>query len=224
MTDTEVERQIQQMKSFIEREAKEKVDEINAKAEEEFNIEKARLVQQEKLKIMSFYERKEKQVELQRKIQRSNLLNQSRLAILKSRDEQLSGLLEETRSRLSKIRDDPVKYKPLLQSLITQGLCQMLDPEVVLVCRKEDVPAVKSVIAASVKDYKSIAHKDCTVTVSADNYLPDDCAGGVNLMVPSGKIRVRNTLESRLELLSAQMLPEIRTILFGPNLNRKFDN
>ena len=56
------------MKSFIEREAREKVDEINAKAEEEFNIEKARLVQQEKLKIMSYYERKEKQVELQRKM------------------------------------------------------------------------------------------------------------------------------------------------------------
>lgn len=56
------------MKSFIEREAREKVEEILAKAEEEFNIEKARLVQQEKLKIMAYYERKEKQVELQRKM------------------------------------------------------------------------------------------------------------------------------------------------------------
>lgn len=56
------------MKSFIEREAKEKVEEILAKAEEEFNIEKARLVQQEKLKIMAYFERKEKQVEMQRKM------------------------------------------------------------------------------------------------------------------------------------------------------------
>ena len=59
--------------------------------------------------------------------------------------------MEETRSRLSKIRDDPVKYKPLLQSLITQGLCQMLDPEVVLVCRKEDVPAVKVCVCVCVR-------------------------------------------------------------------------
>lgn len=38
------------------------------KAEEEFNIEKGRLVQQERLKIMGFYERKEKQIELQMKM------------------------------------------------------------------------------------------------------------------------------------------------------------
>lgn len=37
-------------------------------AEEDFNIEKGRLVQQEKLKIMQQYERKEKQVEVERKM------------------------------------------------------------------------------------------------------------------------------------------------------------
>jgi V-type H+-transporting ATPase subunit E len=56
------------MMGFIEQEANEKVEEIDAKAEEEFNIEKGRLVQQQRLKIMEFYERKEKQVELQKKM------------------------------------------------------------------------------------------------------------------------------------------------------------
>ena len=37
-------------------------------AEEEFNIEKGRLVQQERLKIMALYEKKEKQIDLQRKM------------------------------------------------------------------------------------------------------------------------------------------------------------
>lgn len=37
-------------------------------AEEEFNIEKGRLIQTEKLKIDTYYDRKEKQVELQRKM------------------------------------------------------------------------------------------------------------------------------------------------------------
>ena len=54
--------------AFIEQEANEKAEEIDAKAEEEFNIEKGRLVQQQRLKIMEYYERKEKQVELQRKM------------------------------------------------------------------------------------------------------------------------------------------------------------
>ena len=56
------------MMAFIEQEANEKAEEIDAKAEEEFNIEKGRLVQQQRLKIMEYYERKEKQVELQRKM------------------------------------------------------------------------------------------------------------------------------------------------------------
>ena len=40
----------------------------HVQAEEEFNIEKGRLVQQQRVKIMEFYERKEKQVELQKKM------------------------------------------------------------------------------------------------------------------------------------------------------------
>lgn len=56
------------MMAFIEQEANEKAEEIDAKAEEEFNIEKGRLVQQQRLKIMEYYERKEKQVELQKKM------------------------------------------------------------------------------------------------------------------------------------------------------------
>ena len=60
--------QIKHMMAFIEQEANEKAEEIDAKAEEEFNIEKGRLVQQQRLKIMEYYERKEKQVELQKKM------------------------------------------------------------------------------------------------------------------------------------------------------------
>lgn len=67
--------------AFIEQEANEKAEEIDAKAEEEFNIEKGRLVQQQRLKIMEYYEKKEKQVELQKKIQSSNMLNQARLKV-----------------------------------------------------------------------------------------------------------------------------------------------
>ena len=37
-------------------------------AEEEFQIEKGRLVQQQRLKIMDYYERKEKNLELQKKM------------------------------------------------------------------------------------------------------------------------------------------------------------
>ena len=68
LTDSLNRRQIKHMMNFIEQEANEKAEEIDAKAEEEFNIEKGRLVTEQRLKIMEFYEKKEKQVELQRKM------------------------------------------------------------------------------------------------------------------------------------------------------------
>jgi len=76
LSDDDVKKQIDHMMAFIHQEAKEKAEEIEAKAEEEFNIDKGRLVQQERLKVMSYYEKREKQIDLQRKIQRSNFLNQ----------------------------------------------------------------------------------------------------------------------------------------------------
>ena len=87
------------MISFIEQEAIEKVEEIEAKAEEEFNIEKSRLVSQQRIKIIDYYDKKEKQIELQRKIQQSNLANASRLSILKARDDYVQSLKEEARKQ-----------------------------------------------------------------------------------------------------------------------------
>ncbi|XP_065054756.1 V-type proton ATPase subunit E-like [Rhopilema esculentum] len=224
LNDAEVKKQIQHMMDFIHQEAKEKADEIEAKAEEEFNIEKGRLVQQERLKIMAFYERKEKQIELQMKIQRSNFLNQSRLKILKSQDDQIQTLLDETRSKLGHVTDDTAKYKSVLEGLITQGLFQILEPTVILRCRKADVTLVTETKDKAVKVYKEKTGKDCKVVVDKENFLGSDCSGGVELIAKDGKIRVINTLESRLELLSRQMLPEIRNRLFGDNKSRKFYN
>lgn len=81
------------MMAFIEQEANEKAEEIDAKAEEEFNIEKGRLVQQQRLKIMEYYEKKEKQVELQKKIQSSNMLNQARLKVRSALLQSFSSLI-----------------------------------------------------------------------------------------------------------------------------------
>ena len=44
------------------------LDDVVEFVEEEFNIDKGRLVQQERLKVMSYYEKREKQIDLQRKM------------------------------------------------------------------------------------------------------------------------------------------------------------
>lgn len=222
LSDADVQKQIKHMVAFIEQEANEKAEEIDAKAEEEFNIEKGRLVQQHRVKIMEFYEKKEKQVELQKKIQNSNLLNQSRLKILKAREDKLKELLEEARTKLHTITRDKAKYKKLLEGLITQGLFQLLEPKVTIMCKPEDVSAVQELIPVVTKKYKESTKKEVVVTIDIENHLGSDVSGGVVLMAYNNKLRVENTLETRLDLISQQMVPELRNILFGKNPNRKF--
>ncbi len=59
---------IKQMINFIESEAQEKANEIKVQANEEFAIEKQNLVEAAKKKIRSEYEKKEKQVEVEKKM------------------------------------------------------------------------------------------------------------------------------------------------------------
>merc|ERR1711962_1477096 len=142
INDSDVKKQIDHMMAFIHQEAKEKAEEIEAKAEEEFNIEKGRLVQQERLKIMSYYEKREKQIDLQRKIQRSNFLNQSRLKCLKTQDDHIQQVLDEARQKLGEVVSDKARYKQVLLGLITQCLFKLLEPVAVIRCRRDDLQLI----------------------------------------------------------------------------------
>ncbi|TRY72993.1 hypothetical protein TCAL_05549 [Tigriopus californicus] len=215
LSDADVSKQIKHMMAFIDQEANEKAEEIDAKAEEEFNIEKGRLVQQQRLKIMEFYERKEKQVELQKKIQSSNMLNQARLKVLKARDDHVLSVLEEGKKRMLLISQDQAKYAQLIESLIAQG-------QVTIRCRQVDKTLVENAVTPAVNSIKDVIKRDCQVKVDNENFLPTNCAGGIELYTQKGKIKVDNTLEARLAMIAQQIMPEIRGALFGANPNRKF--
>lgn len=68
MNEDQVQKQIEQMVKFIRQEAVEKAREIHVKAEEEFNIEKLRMVEAEKARIRAEYERKEKDIEVTKRM------------------------------------------------------------------------------------------------------------------------------------------------------------
>lgn len=222
LSDADVQKQIKHMMAFIEQEANEKAEEIDAKAEEEFNIEKGRLVQTQRLKIMEYYEKKEKQIEQQKKIQMSNLMNQARLKVLRARDDLITDLLNEAKQRLSKVVKDTTRYQVLLDGLVLQGLYQLLEPRMIVRCRKQDFPLVKAAVQKAIPMYKIATKKDVDVQIDQEAYLPEEIAGGVEIYNGDRKIKVSNTLESRLDLIAQQMMPEVRGALFGANANRKF--
>lgn len=87
MTDTS--RQIKQMVNFIMQEAHEKVNEIRIKTEHDFNLEKQMLVHNGKIKIQEEYTQKEKDLEIQQRVQRSSAVGAARVKKMKARHELL---------------------------------------------------------------------------------------------------------------------------------------
>ncbi|XP_008578648.1 PREDICTED: V-type proton ATPase subunit E 2 isoform X1 [Galeopterus variegatus] len=222
LSDVDVQKQIKQMMAFIEQEASEKAEEIDAKAEEEFNIEKGRLVQTQRLKIMEYYEKKEKQIEQQKKIQMSTMRNQARLEVLRARDELISILLNDAKLRLDSIVEDTKIYQELLDKLVLQALLRLLEPVMIVRCRPQDLLLVEAAVQKAIPEYMMVSQKHVKVQIDQGAHLAVNAAGGVEVYSSDQRIKVSNTLESRLDLLAQQKMPEIRMALFGGNANRKF--
>ncbi|XP_072971219.1 V-type proton ATPase subunit E-like [Typha angustifolia] len=226
MNDADVSKQIQQMVRFIRQEAEEKANEISVSAEEEFNIEKLQLVEAEKKKIRQEYERKEKQVEIRKKIEYSMQLNASRIKVLQAQDDLVSSMKEAAGKELLHVSNHHHTYKNLLKELIVQSLLRLKEPAVLLRCREDDVHLVESVLHSAKNEYAEKANV-YPPEIIIDNivYLPPApshhhahgafCSGGVVLASRDGKIVCENTLDARLDVVFRKKLPEIRKCLFG---------
>ncbi|XP_016072456.1 PREDICTED: V-type proton ATPase subunit E 2 isoform X2 [Miniopterus natalensis] len=195
---------------------------VQKQAEEEFSIEKGRLVQAQRLKIMEYYEKKEKQIEQQKKIQLSTMRNQARLNVLRARNDLISELLNDAQLRLARTAADPEAYQRLLYKLVFQGLLRLLEPEVTVRCRPQDRLLVEAAVKKAIPEYMTVSQKRVKVQIDREVHLAVNAAGGVEVYSGNQRIKVSNTLESRLELSAQQKMPEIRKALFGANPNRKF--
>ncbi|XP_076800595.1 V-type proton ATPase subunit E-like isoform X2 [Clavelina lepadiformis] len=205
LSDADVEKQIKHMIAFIDQEADEKVDEISAKADEEFEIEKTRLVNQQRQKIMLYYERKEKQLEQQKKIQHSQLVNAARLKILKFREDHIQTILNEAREKLSEVQKDKGRYAELLSGLIAQGLFQILENYIIVKCLVNEVDLVQAAIPKAVAQIKEKAGRDVNVVINDKDFLTADSCGGIEMTSKNGSIKVCNTLDARLGLIGKQL-------------------
>jgi len=231
MEEEEVSKQLDQMVKFIFREADEKASEIQAKAREEFSIEKSRIVNEEKAKIAKLYDSKEKAIEVKKKIAYSNELNQSRLRVLKAKEEGVQKLLTDAHKKLhSTVTQNPENYKRILHQLIVQSLIKLNETKLKVLCRREDISLVNSAISSAAAEYKAKTGHTVELEIDKITYLPpspasgslegDFCSGGVVLATPDGRIICSNTLDARLKMAYDQLLPEIRTTLYGASLTR----
>ncbi|KAI8331512.1 ATP synthase subunit [Chlamydoabsidia padenii] len=198
-------------------------NEMKKMADEEFNIEKAKIVRQESLNIEAVFERKIKQAEVQKRISQSNHINKARLRTLQEREHVLDDLFEETRSRTQALSSDESAYAELLNKLVLQGAYTLMESDIAINCREQDTDKVQDAITFAKEEFEKTLKSTLNLTISND-YLPSSNSGGVILTGLKGKIVVDNTLEARLEIVKEDMLPQLRVILFGHSPNRKFFN
>ena len=162
------------MTAFIRQEAEEKAKEIEIKADEEFAIEKSKLVRQETAAIDTAYEKKFKQASMSQQITRSTVSNKTRLKVLSARQTLLDDLFEQSRKKLSSITKDKKKYQDILKNLILEGLYAMNEPKVQVKAKKSEYDLVKAAIDAAQKEYKTKTQKDVKITIDESNPLPQD--------------------------------------------------
>lgn len=163
--------ELRKMTAFIKQEAMEKAREIEIKANEEFEIEKSKLVRQETDAIDTQYEKKFKQATMSQQITRSTVANKTRLKVLGARQELLDGIFDEARRQLAEVVKDGARYQKTLNGLVLEGFFAMNEPELQIRAKKADYDAVKKAIEEAAKQYKDKVGKDVSATIDEANPL-----------------------------------------------------
>jgi len=111
--DNDPQKRIKQMINFIKQEATEKADEIRMKADEEFQIEKGRILNPERVRIKQEYDKKFKQLQIEQRIEFSKRINESRLQVLKEREKFMKQMQDKTFEKVGNIRSNKEGYKKI---------------------------------------------------------------------------------------------------------------
>ena len=177
MSDDQVATELRKMTAFIRQEALEKAREIHVKADEEFSIEKSKLVRSETDRIDAEYTKKFTQAGMSQQITKSTLANKTRLRLLTARQELLDKLFDDARAKLpDTATKDQSAYETTLKNLILQGLYALANEKKVrLRCRKKDDDVVKKAAEGAKKEYKEkMKGKDIEISVDDKEKLPEE--------------------------------------------------
>lgn len=188
MSDSQVDTELRKMTAFIRQEALEKAREIHLKADEEFSIEKSKLVRQETARIDAEYEKKNTQAGMSQQITASTLANRQRLRVLSAKQELLDGLFEEANKKLAEQVSggsgkggkkgkggSGADYENVLKGLVLEGLYALVEKKVTVKCRAKDNDIVKKAIDAAKKEYsEKLKGREVEVVIDEKDKLPEE--------------------------------------------------
>ncbi len=99
-------------------------------------------------------------------------------------------------------------------------MIKLMEDKLLLIGREKDTKIIEGMLKDCQKQYAELMKRETgrdygtVLEVVKDDFLAEDCCGGVILMSSNRKIVCKNTIDARLQLVYDQILPEIRAILF----------
>lgn len=229
MDRNDADKQIKQMIAFIRQEAKEKAEEIRTKTDEEMTVEKVTFRHEETLRIKEEFEKRRKDKLTERRIRKSTKITENRFKVMGARNELVEKLRLEILEKLESVSKNS-QYPTFMRYLIVEGLTNIMEEDVVIQCREVDVDIVDAELKAAQQEYEKLVKREVGIQPKIQlsrmekQFLPPppssgrkgaSCRGGVVLHACRGKLRLNNTLESRLEQAFQLQKPVVRTTLFG---------
>ncbi|XP_050526804.1 V-type proton ATPase subunit E-like [Daktulosphaira vitifoliae] len=213
--------QLLRMIKFMEHEAIEIAQSINDLAEEEYHIQKGDLIHKGRAAINQFYKKKMKRTEREKATMISTQMTKAKLQILISRDEHIKSVLAAVNTELIELRDNTNTYREILKKLILQAMYKIIENNIVLIVRIEDIKIIQSMTDELKDEYHHVTRMIVHISIDASLNLSTQDIGGVIITDKRRRIFVDNTLLMRLIYLAIQAIPFIRIGLFGPNPSRK---
>jgi V-type H+-transporting ATPase subunit E len=97
----------------------------------------------------------------------STLTNKSRLRLLHRREEQLQDLFAAARTQIARLADDEARYVQFLESVIVQGLLQLLEPSATVYARSKDEAIAGRALDGAKKTYHDISGRQVEIDLDA---------------------------------------------------------
>lgn len=221
MTQIKGEAKIQQMIEMIKKEAKEEADEIIRDAKLRVQKERNKTYNQMYDQLVVDFNERESNENTQRRLELSRRTNESRLDVQKHRSSLLDELKHDTETKLKATISNKKVYKELLRKLLLEGAVRLIESDIQILCREEDVSLIKEIIADAEKDFQEFMrnnmNKEYTTkfTIIDKKFMEKEEIGGVILYCNRFKTVLNNSLKSRLELTFESSIPDVRRKLFS---------
>ncbi|XP_075227845.1 V-type proton ATPase subunit E-like isoform X2 [Lycorma delicatula] len=203
------------MVAFIELEGLEKAEAISNKTEEEYHLTVGNMVQNGRRQLVELYDKKIKSMYKENNLKEQLLTTQSKMKLLKHRQEVVDNLLDEAFNKLIKKAEDEENNRDILQKCMLQAFVMMLEKDIIIQVVERDKNIVKDIVPKVQEQYEKITGIKARVKI-AKKTLSNNCVGGCITFNKRCTLKVTNTISERFRIILDRVVSSVlRTMLFG---------